>query len=104
MNAIFLSSTLEEILEQERISKETEEKLNKVIEEGIKELLKPLEEPFKEAFSTIRIFGKKFRMVKGTGCSKCAFFDSLHNNCRVYWLNNIPCDYENFYYKEIKDE
>ena len=62
MNAIFLPPSLEEIAEQERINKEMEEKLNKVIEEGIEELLKPLEEPLKEAFNTVKIFGKRFRM------------------------------------------
>lgn len=104
MNSIFLPPSLEEIFEQERISKESEEKLNKVIQEGIEELLKPLEEPLKEAFSTVKIFGKKFRIVKGTGCSECAFFDSFHQNCGVHWLNIVPCGYDNFYYKEIKDE
>lgn len=104
MNSIFLPPSLEEIAEQERIDKETEEKLNKVIEEGIKELLKPLEEPLKEAFNTVKIFGKKFRIVKGTGCNECAFFDSFHKNCGVHWLNIVPCGYYNFYYKEIKDE
>ena len=104
MNAIFLPPSLEEIFEQERINKEMEDKLNKVIEEGIEELLKPLEEPLKEAFNTVKIFGKRFRMVEGKNCNECAFFDSQHQDCGVRWLNIIPCGYENFYYKEIKDK